>query len=566
MAIHSIICIVQINLATMKKNIFISLILFLFLSDGYSQTHEINQQKYWVYRNRLKSKFMWVDNFDHNTEGSCIPSSRLQPEYPDGPRIEFGDATIYYANYIQVLATEYTLLKSYNYSVDNTLRDLFFAIEAFIRLDNNADFNFRDGATQPIDGDINGFFVRDDNGYLFWYFQDLDIPYDWDFSSSYQEHMDYDNYNFDSNPDNDVDPSFKYLMEMSLDQCIHLYLGFALVSKLLDGVELNDGQGHIYNFAQRVRDITHIIQYQLSGTDPSILKAWHIINPADGHEVPEDRGGNARWLSYGFGQAGTQICGYNLHARGSDSPTWKKEFTLGWAGNQLIQQDDWKFRALATIGGIEGIDVIGECIQEFWENNVFEYPQLPLIGKILHPAIYSYDNDVMINSMLDYYKKRLDSAPMEGPSVIATYDWSSDNALVWPERRGVGPAGEEYNGLDYLLMFNLYYLFKKERPPVNSVVFPIYVGDYSFGSYKKPIIIEGPINSCNQNLISVADVTIKSSVALTLERGFEVPLGAKFQATPDPYVFNVPASNKSAEAFIMDYLPIPNKPTLIQTE
>ena len=55
----------------------------------------------------------------------------------------------------------------------------------------------------------------------------------------------------------------------------------------------------------------------------------------------------------------------------------------------------------------------------------------------------------------------LDSAPDDGPcSECGT--WSATNLLVWPENAGKERPGEEYNGLDYMLLHNLYYLLEQE--------------------------------------------------------------------------------------------------------
>ena len=54
------------------------LLLILLLSGSLSmfpQTHLLNQQKYWNYRDRLQGKFMFVNLFDPYDSGSGLPAS-----------------------------------------------------------------------------------------------------------------------------------------------------------------------------------------------------------------------------------------------------------------------------------------------------------------------------------------------------------------------------------------------------------------------------------------------------------------------------------------------------------
>ena len=67
-----------------------------------------------------------------------------------------------------------------------------------------------------------------------------------------------------------------------------------------------------------------------------------------------------------------------------------------------------------------------------------------------------------------YVKGLLDAAPSEGPYKFinngslkfGSYVWSSPSRLIWPDRLGdvTKPVTGHFNGLDYMLLHNLYLL------------------------------------------------------------------------------------------------------------
>ena len=85
---------------------------------------------------------------------------------------EFGlsDASLRLGWYIAVLATEYKLLNVQGLDTYQTRKELYYALEAFNRLDLNAESYFNlaapnnnpNQAISPSSDDLNGFFIRDD--------------------------------------------------------------------------------------------------------------------------------------------------------------------------------------------------------------------------------------------------------------------------------------------------------------------------------------------------------------------------------------------------------------------
>jgi len=121
----------------MRKSIYLSIMFLLSINGLYSQTIEQNLNKYWYYRKRLKEQFMVVSN--GNEQGTNIPAGHRHYQGRNSNKIKWGDATIYLANYISVLATEYKLLKDNEQDCSETLQELYNAMSTLERLDVKAE-------------------------------------------------------------------------------------------------------------------------------------------------------------------------------------------------------------------------------------------------------------------------------------------------------------------------------------------------------------------------------------------------------------------------------------------
>jgi hypothetical protein len=130
-----------------------------------------NMQKYVYYKQRFLNNFIAVGN----GMGESLPLDirRLSvSNILNGPAIhEFGigDATLRLGWYIAVLATEYKLLNDQVLDTYQTRKELYYALEAFNRLDLNAESYFNLAGTSnpnqgisPPSSDLNGFFMKDD--------------------------------------------------------------------------------------------------------------------------------------------------------------------------------------------------------------------------------------------------------------------------------------------------------------------------------------------------------------------------------------------------------------------
>ena len=131
-----------------------------------------NMQKYVYYKQRFLNNFIAVGN----GMGESLPLDIRRMNYQttvnnNFPVHEFGlsDASLRLGWYIAVLATEYKLLNVQGLDTYQTRKELYYALEAFNRLDLNAESYFNlagetlpNQAISPPSSDLNGFFIRDD--------------------------------------------------------------------------------------------------------------------------------------------------------------------------------------------------------------------------------------------------------------------------------------------------------------------------------------------------------------------------------------------------------------------
>jgi hypothetical protein len=227
----------------MKKSLIILILLSFSTSYGISQSSDIEyakhwQSKYWYYRYRLITDFMVRGSTTEcaTAVGYSIPAEKIG-DPTTNKNIKWGDATSYLGHYIAVLATEYSLLKKYNQSVDKTLEELYDAMMAYERLDRSAEKLFFPGYG---DCTVNGFFCRDDVDKKL--FNDRNSPFNKKYAFTSINGLNVDTFGSDY-----YDPALKF---PSQDQVAYLFMGFALVNKCLEGVSYHDEPNFFKNNAQ----------------------------------------------------------------------------------------------------------------------------------------------------------------------------------------------------------------------------------------------------------------------------------------------------------------------------
>jgi hypothetical protein len=467
-----------------------------------------NLKKYWDYRDRLK-RFVYVSS-NCSEAGTNIPAECISE---DETTISWDDGNGAFNQYISVLATEYRILKNNKQDYIQTIRELYYALKSFERLDMTAESVYRPDHSQQ-NGDLNGFFIRHDLDDAFWdkYKMGGTSPY---FSQA--------------------QALYGTKIQNSLDNCVHYLESFALVNALVD-TETMDGTE--VNFKQIAKDNTQrIIRNMQHPDDPipvvdfPVFKkifsyTWYLKNPVTGEPVPVKYGsgldGTVLYTSYGFAKVANRILGakifkemrfsyeiakflltnqvtdysFELEVKQKKGIfpipglTYKDyTFYVTLAGDRSkvfrwpwfpmfaktmatqtktwnIGQDDYKMRSLCATGNIDIVKKKSPyqvLIQKQFESSTLKYEHLPLLwAVVMNNFSYIKEKDRA------YIKGLLDVAPPSGPYKFpkngllkfGSYVWSSPSRLVWPDRLGDcnKPVTGYFNGLDYMLLHNLYLL------------------------------------------------------------------------------------------------------------
>ncbi len=465
------------QMTTTIKYTLITMALILSLEGhAYAQTPELNEEKYWDYRDKLQSEFMIAIGPEM---GMSIPAGVRDT---NSGILQWTDATMSLGEYIAVLAMEYRILEGKNANTEETIEELFYALYALNRLDYYAE-SFFGGAPS-----LNGFFIRDDitedsldmDDVLEHLNQGLPSPKISGLDSDYMDPI----------PQNN---------EESLDQAILLITGLGLVTRCVpeDVVyssdksvqEFQDFETSIQLEARNI--ITRIVNYMKEGDstrvelnllDPNLFgiqgEAWDFIIKNPVSYEPVLRGENAFLLSKGFTSA-------KYHFTGIDSPTTDFKMdtiadTLFKAFESFIIPNDQDFKVINL-----------DAMSNYWPNGLQEdtinteynarvlgprsqfqgYEWIPM----LHQLVFGGTNNYLMNEVppdtlyyddpFGYYDYLLDLAPAEGPfnygnGLYPEWEWSSTSRTIQPGRRGEtnNAFPGNYNGLDYMIYYNMYTL------------------------------------------------------------------------------------------------------------
>ena len=460
-----------------KKLLHIILIMLPALvgvNHSFSQTPQLNEEKYWDYRDRLRQEFMTGIGPEM---GMSIPASVRDTV---NGILQWTDCTMAHGEYIGILGMEYLLLDDRSASTEATVEELFYALYALNRLDLTAEVFF-DGTES-----LNGFFIRDD------------ISED---SLDMEEVLEHLNQGLAVPRINGLDSDFMDEIprnnEESLDQAILLLTGLAIVRACVpedvehyidDEVQLfQDFESSLHTEAGNI--IRRIVNYMKEGDsttvsldpgDPNLLGIeglnWDFIikNPVTIQEVL--RGGNAVFLSKGF-------TGAKYHALGEGSPTTDTlmnnltdSIFLSFENNIVGNDQDFKVINLNAMANFwpEGL----QPDTAFADHNARNlgprsytqgYEWIPMLHQLLFGVEKNYlmsqvpPDSSYYNDPKGYYENLLNLAPPEGPynygnGNYPNWEWSSTSRTIQPGRRGELTTAftGNYDGLDYMLYYNLY--------------------------------------------------------------------------------------------------------------
>lgn len=578
----------------MKTLFLFSLSVFMF-SGVWSQSPDENHKKYWYYRHRLKEHFMY--DWHHWQAGNLILSERAGPF--GNSNATFGDQTIHLGNYIAILAMEYHLLASNGQNTDETIKDLYSAIYSVNRLDLNAESLFRglsSGRPNPVNNDLNGFFVKDDAGRYINTGGPLlshinsnkiksvsyninDVSSQWKTSflagiypysrypSKYKDFDDYENK--------------YYSAEMSQDQFYYLLFGMRMINEFIptsinfNGKPFQDGVVSFHEEAAEIalRMTSHINQTSHTSI-PSYIGIWAPINPITKNKLhfPQHI---FQW-SYPIAEITADITSNYYSKRvGTAYTGWKAQHTLYsitngrnlWGGGPGVLGTNNFFTTpdnthmcglLNAMFGRSNFDATyyaGYKAREMYH--------IPLIGQVL----YNQGNPVHHN----VYRDILNDAPCDEPYISNedrstsswgkspntgkySFEFSTSDRLLHPYRRWPNKDMNidfdgEFPGIDYMLYHNLYYIVnsKEYSNPVNWVNMDIKKsinsGEYNVlkkltGSNSITSLVFGPWFKIPYN------VTYRAGEEINFKPGFSTNTksvkGSYFHA----YVERIDCSNK----------------------
>ncbi len=442
-------------------------------------------KKYWFYRQRLVENFLGiadtVSDAGHQN-GWSIPANEIFR----GDSIKWGDATTYLGWYIAVLATEYELLNSGRLSVypeyqfrlssaaalEATGRELHRALLAVQRVDRVGENAFLqlNGDTCTNGTDREGFFIRDD------------VP------STFAAQL--------TRPKNMAGSDFiaadPFDKEMSQDQIYHLLMGLAMVKRyanvMVEGTQLGD----------LAVTISGRLVHWVSKTPENPLNGvWQLENPACGSKLVK-RGESAGWFSTGLVRAIEFI---------SPDGTWR-------ALNEPVNENLWlNFPLSAGLSNLTPVldeNVLTDNLHmamvlsatgNGWGNltqdalvsmaDVHGWYAYPLIHFALHGAgsAWGVNREIIRNKVIPMLAQAPsvalpapctggiceDPVPVlegSGPSNQSiTPGWRSSHRFLSGREEQVGSVDTsdsdeligllvrvDYNGLDFMLLHNLYRL------------------------------------------------------------------------------------------------------------
>jgi hypothetical protein len=293
----------------------VTVLLFTTCSAQLTVGDQLNQEKYWKYRDHLRKRFMRIGI----GEGESIPASVIIPnrrygqaDQTTGSIIQWRDATITIGYYWIVLASEYKLLVESGQGVQPTLNELYYAMKAFNRLDMTAeDYLAGNLQANPDPEDLNGFFIRDDVRHEITnnFENDPPIPngpIQPDPGNPNQMRSDFEGWiNYDSGGMGDEVQTTEPQLgsSESLDHLTTILLGLDFIQRFIpDETIVQPTIDDLpMNIRQEALDMIQRIVNYLNDTEPNFLgnysyKEWTIFSDED--EIVHNKGYNCLIASY----------------------------------------------------------------------------------------------------------------------------------------------------------------------------------------------------------------------------------------------------------------------------
>lgn len=352
----------------------------------------------------------------------------------------WGDTTIWLGTWIAVLASEHEVFTRLGLDTTETRSDLYYALTAFNRLDALAEVDF--GKPPALDG----FFRRDDVPEDFYRLPD---------GSPRFPRADLPNGRYGCVAATCDPPEVSGGSYVSGDQVIGMLLGTALVAELVPAGATFGG----LDLQHEARAITHRIVEHLVGN------GYHVRAP-DGTTPPNEWGGNVTAFGHEIGEVANAICGDDFGV--DDYATVVGMWALAdasWYVQSGINQS--MMMKLAALTAAWSPDTMAWKAAER-RAEVFPYIQAVVHGEPVGEHMAGF----IMESLLT-------SAPCGGPckdtrGCSETHGWRGPDRVNSGEYRegSFYGIGGEFNGLDYMLMHNFYFLAEGGRYDVRPAPRP----------------------------------------------------------------------------------------------
>lgn len=556
--------------------------------------------KYWGYRNRLVNDFLVRGLGPPSCDQPNGYSLPAEATFINNADIQWSDATVDLGWYMGVLATEYQLLTAAGRPTESTLVELFYAMKAFERLDRKAERLFypQNGYVNCSDYYLNGLFVRDDvgeNSFL----ENNRFRDRYTVDGVFKVESDYKNSN------NGV---LKKNVYPSQDQIAHLFMGFALVKKCLGSatyqgynfrtnamlfadkiasrLEGNDWVGRLENGEVYEHGNTFLDEFTALG----VARAAEKIT-GQSYLLEIDEPNITGWNMYAdliYGEDIMDIINFYNHV----------DFTSALIQSYAAVGSSWEY-GIVPVKTILPVPVLSVCFEfgiiaypclieipvEMWSYQLnvplvdvplgwhpFELPDLVVnvtserlahygtnysqqIFSLLHEYLHSESSTISNTTFIDM----INSAPCNGPHHKPYYDqndvgvngWRAGNRFCrplnadgWNDYDTTYTYGE-FNGLDYMLLHNLYLLSRNSggipfKNRLNQVSSETLIHPGNHWSYET-LEFNGTIEANPQTIIS--PVQLSSGKSVTLKPGFHSEPGSTMRA----YTSNYNACNTTVQ-------------------
>ncbi len=495
------------------KKCQIFLIIMLIVNEIGAQDPQTNIDKYWHYRYRLTHYFL-LGIGPNRGESEPAAQRNFNDATYDSQGMSWDDSPISLGHYIGVLSTEYTLLKLYGQNTDETAWELYYALLTVYRLDREG-YQLYGKNPNPFPG--SGFIQASDidNSLYSTYSNWINSSLTNEFPDSTLNYGSGSVRYVGTLYGDGLDPSNP--APASQDQCYGLLVGLSLAATLVDNVsQFRDPQGNLIISqygglrSMAIAEGTAICNY--IANPPALialLSGGFWLSKPDGSELSIGQGGDAQTYEVPISNLANNIFN-DLNVSPNGGPFYCVVHPVECTSASLwsviancptynAEQDDIMAVELAAIGnayaGItKPLDVIAflgssapQCSQTYgWFGRDIFYRA---ICDVLYSNNPSNSIDMAtfpfctVQDMLNsapwhgpFNHQFLQNGPIKFPNDYAGYGFSQDgqpgygwassgrfnansgNPIAEPISGGNVTFNGNFNGLDYMLLFNLYYL------------------------------------------------------------------------------------------------------------